>query len=770
MANSDENAKVVARERIKPREGLMRPSEGRKWRKAQVPYPNFAGMDQALDDAAATFVTDRCNHFRSRMSGPMRRWAINWGASNTEVFWHEHEDDIHMPETKKALDNKVSRVEEGVTQFDPVFEVQGIKSELDRRTAKTLGSYIYRQFELARWKDFVQPCARDGELCNIQALKVFWEEVEETVVERHDEVEYDDDGLPVFTPIRKMRKAITRRGPRIAQVDPFWFVYDLEASCVDDCAYIGDESEVFVHDLIDMAEQGVYSMAKVNEAIGRLEDGGSRTEYSETVGGPLRDHGDRGPTDQLRGMRSIALSAMHAPGETSKDGAQRIRVVEMWAWFNFRDGYDGAVDPLGKKLRGMQKVVITLANGIPIRIQQNPYDRKFAPYAFVQINRTGHEMVAPAPFDSVVQMNANYDRLSSNIMRWMDLAVSPIIVTNDLNTDLPDSIMEVEPGAVLKNTGQWDFIKVPDVTGSVSYFHGFFRNEMEELSGSLRVYESRQDTATEVERKVQEQQRMVRNSIRAAGELWRQVAILFKNLNYQFMVGSETFAVVGKASQSLGRMATITPQMMGEDADFRFIGLADLHTFGNQAAGMAQFMNMWGPMLPTVPDVNLPRMMRQHFELLVGHRGTQEIFPDDNAPWEAWSQVEENEQLLRGLRVDVNRNDDDEQHLRELAPLLRKMVEDKAPRYLLGNVVEHFNAHAAQLQRKQVEERSQMQQMERRQRLRESAAGVPGEDRPPEPGGMQSSNGITPGPEQARTVARTGREGAGLSQTQAMAQ
>lgn len=758
-----DESRTVAQERIKPEIGMMSPAEGRQWRKAQVPYRNYAGFSDHLDASCVTFVNSCVERFRNAMAAPMKRWSVNWAAANTEVFWGEHEDDVHMPETKKALDSKVARVEEAVTQFDPVFEVEGIRTDLNRRTAKTLGQYVYRQMELARWRNYVQPSARDAELCNTAALKVVWDHREETIVERHDRTEYDDDGMPVHIPIRKMRRAVTYRGPRIHQVDPFWFIHELEAQSPEDCAYIGDESMQFLHELKAMAEQGVYSktqVEKVGERIAGHNGGRDRKSGSTYV-------------DQLRRYRSIALGTDMLGMSESDHGATRVRVVEMWALFDFGSGFDGVVDPLGKRLTGVQRMVITLADGIPIRIQQNPFDRKFVPYAFVQVNRNGHELVAPAPFDSVVQMNAHYDRWSSNVMRWMDLSVSPLIITQDQNSDLPESILDVEPGAVLHNTGQWNFVKMPDLTSSVSYFQGFFRNEMEELSGALRIHESPQGTATETERKVQEQQRMVRNSIRAAGELWRQVALLIKCYSEQFATGPEQFRVVGKAQKLLGRKAAVTPAMLKEDVDFRFLGLTDLHTFGNRAQGMAQYMNMWGPMLQSMSDLNLPRMSRMHFELLVGHAGTQEIFPDDSAPWESWSQREENEMLAGGLEVEINERDDHQQHLDELIPFLKSLVEKKAPKFLLDLAAEHLNQHMEALQRQQAEQQAEEKTMMRRQMLSQMTGGTPGVDKPPEPGGMPAQAkpvsgrpGVTPGPDQARTVSRTGRDGIGQSQQQ----
>ena len=92
---------------------------------------------------------------------------------------------------------------------------------------------------------------------------------------------------------------------------------------------------------------------------------------------------------------------------------------------------------------------------------------------------------------------------------------------------------------------------------------------------------------------------MVRNSIRAAGNLWRQCAQIIKNMELQFSTGAKMFQVSGKASRLLGRQAEITPQMLMEDVDFRFLGLTDVHVFGNRLQGMAQWMNRGAQCWPT---------------------------------------------------------------------------------------------------------------------------------------------------------------------------
>ena len=114
-----EESKLLSKATIPVDVGHKKPSTARKWTREQIKYRNFAGKHDELDTRALQFVYNRREQFRARMAGPMRRWAVNWTAANTEVMWHEREDDVHIPETKKALDGKVARIEEAVTGFDP---------------------------------------------------------------------------------------------------------------------------------------------------------------------------------------------------------------------------------------------------------------------------------------------------------------------------------------------------------------------------------------------------------------------------------------------------------------------------------------------------------------------------------------------------------------------------------------------------------------------------------------------------------------------------
>lgn len=730
----------------------------RRWLDTQIPYRNFAGLHDGLDNVVQTWVTNHRMRFRNRMSSTMERWSTNWAAANGEALWHENQDDVHIPETKKAIDSKVARVEEALLEFDPVFEVESKDGDLSRYKAQVIGSYTYRLMDIARFRELVQPAARDAELCNIAAVKVAWDHLVDWSVDRKVELRFRPDGSPYYHNERRVSERVVRSGPQYSLVDPFWFFYDLDAGCVQDCEFIGDECEMFLHEVEGKARAGFFSEKQVKLVKDKR---GSPNNSVSSEGGKFTDL-----PDMYRQSRMIAAGPDFSWQDRAQHNATRVRCIECWGWFDFGDGWDGVVDPLGRKLTGAQRVVVTLANGICVRFQLNPFDRKFVPYAVARINRNGHEMAAPANFDHVVQLNAQYDAVHSNILRRQSLGAAPFIVTQN-DTDLPDTLLGVLPGSVLRATGQWDVVKLPDIEpGSTNYFHQYYRREIEEVSGALRVFESPQGTATETERKVQEQQRMVRNSIREAGELWRQVALITYWMSGQFATQPQRFAVAGKASQLLGKSAMVTPDILQEDVDFRFLGIQSLHTFGSRQAGIRQFMNAWGPLLTQIPGVNLVALARQDFEMSVGRSNIEEVFTKAVPPWDTWPQEEENAMILSGHEVAVSEQDDDMDHIEKLLPLIEQK---DLPQYIKQIATDHLIAHMAAAERKAAEEKAAAAEAAKNRAVMGQPEGEPGVDRAPTSGGMPAQQkGVTPGPTQERTVSRTGRSGNGTSQQQAM--
>lgn len=771
MAKDPDGGKgeLVAKSDVPVAVGAPTVRQEKAWINTQIPYENFAGRSEELDNLAVTLVRSHVNSFRMRMSGPMRRWAVNWQVANGDVPWLQNDDDIHIYESQKALTSKVARVEESILQFDPPFELESNQSDISRREAKILSAWTHRQMENANWQGLIQPIARFGELTNHLAIKVSHDRRKELVVDTSSEL-IDKGGRPYWRNEKRMRTAVVRRGVRYDAVDPFMFFYDLEAKEAQECSFIGDESEPLLHQVIADAELGLYSKSQVDKVSRNRSNGdhkGMNSQWADSRGGGV-DYDDGSVASSNRGSRSIAQSREFGQEESSiNDGSVRCRMIEAYEYFDFGRGFRGVTDPLGRQLKGVHRVLITIVDNVCVRMMLNPHDRKIVPYAFSRVNNNGAAAVAPATWDSVTQMNAHFDRFGSNVMRWIDLLVSPIVVTSDGSTDLPKNMLSARAGSVFRNTGAWDFMKTPDITTSVGQLMQMFRREMEETSGALRVFEGAPGTATETERKVQEQQRSARASFRASSDLWEQVALLTQCMSAQFSTVPERFAAVGKAAHVVGSYATITPDLMQRDVRFRMIGMKNLHVLGTRQTGMAQWATTWGPLLPQMPTVNLNALAKLDFELRVGRAGADIVFQEPESPWESWSQKEENAILLSGQQVEVHPLDNDEEHIRDLIPLIKRT--DLAD-YIRQLLLDHLGMHFRSAETKRAQQAAARQQAESAAQLLAPTGGQPGEDRPPSYGGMpaKKDQGVTPGPAQSRTSAKTGRSGSGTSQSQAM--
>lgn len=758
---ADAPGKIVRSTDIKMSSGLPSPEQAKKWLSQQVVYANYAGKHDILDETVRRFVYQIRERFYERMSPVMERWETIWDAANGDPVWGEYDDDIHVPETKKKLDAKVARVEEAIFGFDPVIEAVGTRGDLPEYKSTIIGSYIYRMMEMGGYRNLVQPLARDAEICNLEVIKLQWDVKFGQVVDRSWEIRERQNGEPYYHDERRVREAVTKMGVKYTMVDPFLFLYDIDCGDLngDECAYVGDESDQFIHDLEAMAKAGHFTDKQVKLVKERKAGTTSQQTSSDT----------RSELPDLRRLsRSIAQGPQFSSNNANSDNdPRRVRCIEMWAWFDFGEGFEGVVDPLGQKIMGTHKVVITCAQGVVLQFRLNPFDKKMHPYAIGRINRNGHESVAPSTFEQVIQVNAQYDRYQSNVLRASDLSVAPILATKGAFPT--GSLLGIKPGTVFRDVPQEvQEIKVGDVPQSVSYFHQFFRRELEETSGALNVFESPQGTATETERKVQEQQRMIANSIRANGDLWEQVALKTYWIAGQFSTAPQRFAVVGKASEVLGKTFEITPDQLQEEVEFRVLGIKSLHVLGNRLQGMAQWMARWGPLLPTMPDVNIPALCRNDYELTVGRHNVAEIFPNSEPAWASWPQSQENEILMAGRSVPISQQDDDHEHMADMEHLL-KTLKDK-PKYARTVILEHYAMHLQAAEKKDAEKKAKMRESMMQQQL---MGGAPGVDRPPEAGGMEAltkaqSPGVTPGPPQARTAPKTGRSGQGMSQTQAM--
>lgn len=729
--------------------------EAKKLFESQVPYENFAGKISKLDADVLGYVKALGSDRKMRMLDVVQRWKTNWWVANGNSAHAEYEDDIHVPETWKMLESTIPRIEEAMLEFDPFLEVEGVNTVFDRLKALTIASYIRRNLERARFRDYIRPTIKDSLLCQVAAIKVIWERVVEDQIERKSETRWKD-GKAYQHDERRMVRKVVKHGASLWQVDPFRLWIDLDAGQVKDATFMGDESSALLHELERETETDHYSKKQV-ELVGK--------KTAETKSDDADDF-----FDQARIARSITHTFANDKTRANDRAATRVRLLNLYCYYDFKDGYEGVDNPIGEQLKGVHKVVITIAEGVLIEFRLNPFDKKFFPYGVARLNCNGHEMYGVGPYDNMVVVNAQYDQFQSSVMRQQMLSVTPLVVRPPGQSTLPENLLGVRVGSVFEGAGDLQIIKPPDLGPMVPYIHKWFRTEGEEVTGAPRIWEGTgQSSGTfgESERKLQEANRRLRGYIRNYADMWRQVSLIIYWMSAQFATKSERFEVIGKASKLLDREAEITPDMMQEEIDVRFIGLDSLHTYGNKGTGMQQWTAAWGPSLMNYPEVNTLDLMKRHWEHVVGKDDVDSIFNVPTPRYMLMTQEEENLHLTRGMRVRVDQQDDDGTHMQRMVAdgLMDKAMDKQTPQHVRKAILEHFQEHFENYGRKKEQAEADRRRAEEEAQLRGQVAGAPGQGEAPVPGGMPAqTRNVTPGPGSAQQTPRMGRSGNGIAQ------
>ena len=733
--------------------------EAKRLFESQVPYENFAGKLQNLDADVLGFVKSIRTGFKQRMMDVIQRWKTNWWVANGNSANAEFEDDIHVPETWKMLESTIPRIEEAMLEFDPFLEVEGVNTVFDRLKALTIASYVRRQLERARFRDYIRPTIKDSLLCQVAAIKVIWERIVEDQVDRKTEVKWNTDGTSTQTDTRHLVRRVVKNGASLWQVDPFRLLIDLDAGQVKDVTFIGDESSALIHELERDAgdpKTSLYSKTQVKKVADRTRR-------------PADDDADDF-FDAARSARSVTHSKLQEAVKSNDREAARCRRLNLYCYYDFKQGYDGVTNPVGEKLTGVHKVVITIAEGVLIEFRLNPFDKKFFPYGVARLNCNGHEMYGVGPYDNMVVVNAQYDQFQSSVMRQQMLSVTPLVVRPPGQSTLPENLLGVRVGTVFEGAGDLQIIKPPDLGPMVPYIHKWFRTEGEEVTGAPRIWEGTGPSGStfgESERKLQEANRRLRGYIRSYADMWRQVALIIYWMSGQFATKTERFQVVGKAAQILDREAEITPDMMQEDIDVRFIGLDSLHTYGNKGSGMQQWTAAWGPSLPNYPEVNTLELMQRHWEHVVGKDSVDSIFSVPTPRYMLMSQEDENLHLMRGMRVRVDQQDDDARHMSKMVSdgLMDLAMDKKTAPHSRKAIFEHFQEHYENHARKQEQQAADQERAEQKAMLMGQTGGIPQQGGAPVPGGMPAATkNVTPGPGSAQQTPRMGRSGNGIAQ------
>lgn len=748
--------------------GELSPAEATAFMAGAISGANLAG-DREVAARTIAHVEEILYESRERMLPLKARWRATNYMLTGNTLDRGGPADVHVPEIAKAMDTLVPRLEERVVAADPWFRVVSRK-EVDRKEAMALEAYIDWQFDQARVRELIQPCIRDMLVTQAGVFYVWWD------------VDKRRRRIPKVTKSWKngdLRRSIAYEdkeivkhyGPRAKLVDPFDFIIDTQATNPQDALYVGHRAYLTVDDLKRLGR--VQGWMNLDE----LETLGTETAYAF---GPEEDRfkWPRDPTSR-RGEG-------HLRHRRIKGLPNRIETVFLFSRFAKDDG------------RPHEDYRIVVAAGrVVLEVRRNPYNDDLRPYATVRSANNGHEFYGIGQFDNAVRLNQHLDRLHAILLRGAEVGMFPMTFVEE-DADMPDSLYQVRPFQVFKGVGPVRFQSISDgAMRSGPMLIQMLQRNIEETVAAFRL-QMGQDlsggTATEATLGLQEGNRRTSGLVRGIGSGLEQLLDIFYAFNQQFSMEDIEFPVLGKRGLDMRKgWTSIGPEQFMHDIKFDLIGLRTQRNFGMRATGIQAWSTAMAPFaMANAQNVDQIYLMHTAAKEWIGEEEADKIVRLPTPLENLRSQEEENEVLMAGEEVEVDPDDDDQEHIEKMRPLYMRATltegeESRAgmkslPSEVRRVVIEHYMSHVYQRQRKEAQERVRQQRMPQQMDLPPEAGGTPSADgggrKSPSAGGFsdaitqlsQEPGGQTPrenpGPADPAKYPRTGGSRRTTNQTE----
>ena len=515
------------------------------------------------------------------------------------------------------------------------------------------------------------------------AKKIWWQtEFDRRITRQYTKLR--EKGRDQFRVTLKEEEKVVFNGPKSRLIDPFDFLIDVDAIDVRDARYIGDFCEMTLDEINAMGDAGVFKNYKQLEGQNPLSRSDYISWYKEE-----RDHAwaDHHNNEQIRG------------------GPKTFYVVEVWGRFDlFGTGRT-------------RECVVTLANfNVPIRIQENPFDDKHRPYAIARANRDAFDFHSIGPFDNAIrpQLSMNTNRFLAN--RSHKLSLAPWLAVPDTD-DLPETLWEVEPGSILPmpNPGAIKEISVKSSFGEMRYADQIFQQDIEEITGSTRMLGGTEnsDTATEATQKLSESSRRLRAYIQSYTMMLNDQLEQMHALNAQYVTTPMKFRVLGKRAKGLKAYEEIDPEVLQTRVDFTFTALGSLHSGDLRATQLMQYLNLAMPIMAQHPgSIDTLKILQMLWTDIVGRVPADEVVNIPTRPEDLLTQREENMLLAQGQEVEIDRLDDDEEHLEEMTetfgPGLSWLLRSDENPKTKEVAIMHYQKHLSQMERKRAAAKAAM--------------------------------------------------------------
>jgi hypothetical protein len=647
--------------------------EARRWLEAQITYPNLAG-DATIAENAVTYVTQQRKWHAQRALKMRDKWRVlDWmlrGNSLSRLF---PDSDVHVPELYKMVETIVPRIIEALWSYDPWFHVQG-RDRMDRNRAKKIQAWLRYLLSQCDFEAKGEEIVRALIVYQFFAIKTWWDLTYRKQIVRDVERETSADGLPQYKISPREQEVLAYEGVKFRLVDPYSFVCDTRATSIADMLFVGDTCRMNETDIWRFKKLGLYENIDQLEEMGAPVGADLEAEYATTIRA----------LDSSRGV----VDNRRAEGQP-----REWAVTEIWC--QWQPTEDHPID----------EYVITVAeDAVALRVQKNFHDDKHRPYAVARAAKEPFDFWNVGILDHAVRLANEMDDHENLALKGQQNAICPItFVGHDF--DGPNSIFDVEPGSIFRTNNPPTHVKAPSIINEHLANKESLRRDIEEVTGAPRIYEGTEgaNTATEIERKIQEGNRRLRRLVMAASDGFTQFLEHTYSLSRQFVTSRKTFRVLGPDARSLGIMTEIGPEDLGDPVDFEISGVKGLQTYGLRATQMTSFLTQVGPLLPMLVQsgqLNVPGFFSELWEGIVGYRPGEDILAVPQPLSEMLPPDEENLLLGVGVDIRVHEQDPHPEHIQSH----QKYADSIGPGEVMGRTMMHIAEHVAVQGRQRVQQ------------------------------------------------------------------
>ena len=697
--------------------GEYTPQEAAAFMAAQIATSNRAS-NEGVAAKARGVVEGTMTEWSDAMSPLFRRWRATNKMLAGNTLDKGGPEDVHVPEIYKALETIIPRMEETVVGlYDPWFRLVP-RRKRDVPMVAANSAYLDWQFSQAKVRTSVQPALRDMLISQACAWYCWWDNVTKKHTSREVVTTYDEKGNPRRSfKIGERKDKIVFSGPKATLVDPFDFIIETKSIDPQTAPYVGHRWWMTVDEIKRIGKQMGWQNLDQIDSKQSTTLGPYQNQYAYTSD----------PTARYNPLGSNMFSVAGRP--------EKLEVVVLYIICSLEP--DGAPDDF-KDYR-----IVIVGGKTIVEVRENPLDGDLRPYAVARVSKSGHHFYSTGPFDNAIRLNQHLDRYHQIFLRGAAVAGMPMVFAEE-DSDLPDSLFKVRPFQVYKGVGPVRFTTVPDgFLRSAPLVVGMLQRNIEETTGAFRVNMGQDTggTASEAQLAFQEGNRRLSGMVRCFGEGLTQLLHIFHRLNQQFSVDDIEFPVLGKRALSLRKQhMTMSPADLLDEVQFEIVGLRNARNYGLKATGWQAFMNTMTPFLMANPSaVDQVGLMHDIATELVGPEEADSRIKVPTPIDQIHSQVEENEGLIAGEEIEVDPDDNDETHLRDLEPLYRRSLDNKEPlpQHVRNAIWKHWIDHTNQHNRKMAQNAVRMNRAEQQRQIM-----------PPEAGGQQT-NGASQGSRQS---------------------